>query len=67
MRLAMSIEKNGTDVGDKKETFDFIKELETYRHRYGLGGDYHDLSKWSKHQREQYSFDRPDFLRRFFD
>jgi hypothetical protein len=35
-----------------------MKELRSYKEQYGLGGDSHDLSKWSRAQRADYALGR---------
>jgi hypothetical protein len=58
LQLAVKIEKDGIDSGDE-ESFDLFEELDEYRKAHGnMESQAHDLSKWSKHQREQYSLDR---------
>lgn len=55
LKHAASINPNEIEHGGK-ESFDFLKELRTYKGQYGLGGDAHDLSKWSKNQRTAYEY-----------
>ncbi|CAF0915420.1 unnamed protein product [Adineta steineri] len=57
LKHAASIDKDEIDCGDT-ETFDFMKELRSYKGQYGLGGDAHDLSKWTRSDRAAYSLDR---------
>jgi len=59
LKHAASIDKNDIEHGDP-ESFDFMKELRTYKEKHGLGGDAHDLSKWSRAQRAAYSYGRFD-------
>jgi len=53
LKHAAAINPNEVARGGK-ESFDFKKELRSYREQYGLGGDSHDLSKWSKSDRDAY-------------
>jgi hypothetical protein len=56
LKHAIKIKKNGY-----KESFDFMKELNLYsKNNPSLGGHSHDLSKWSKTQRNLYLFDNND-------
>lgn len=66
LKQAASIEKKGIDHG-KKESFDFMNELQIYkRANADMGGDSHDISKWSKGERAQYSFGRYETGRGFW-
>jgi hypothetical protein len=56
LKHAAGISKNAY-----KESFDFMKEFGLYSiNNPGLGGHSHDLRKWSKTQRNLYSFDNMD-------
>ena len=56
LKHASGIKKNAY-----RESFDFMKELNLYSKNHpGLGGHSHDLRKWSKTQRNLYSFDNID-------
>jgi hypothetical protein len=56
MKQAVHVENNGID-DYRKESFDFMNDLRLYKQKYpGMGGDSHDLSKWSKAERSEYSF-----------
>ncbi|CAF2761310.1 unnamed protein product [Rotaria sp. Silwood2] len=57
LKHASQIDRNNLEYGDK-ESFDFLKELRSYKVNYGLGGDAHDLSKWSRNERAVYSYRR---------
>jgi len=57
LKHAASINPNEIEHGGK-ESFDFKKELRSYKGQYGLGGNSHDLSKWSKSERAVYKFGR---------
>ncbi|CAF3907382.1 unnamed protein product [Rotaria sp. Silwood1] len=57
LKHASQIDRNNLEYGDK-ESFDFLKELRLYKEKYGLGGDAHDLSKWSRSKRAAYSYGR---------
>jgi hypothetical protein len=58
LKHASEIEIDDIDYGTE-ETFDFMNELRLYKGRHsGMGGDSHDLSKWSRAERAAYSFDR---------
>jgi hypothetical protein len=48
------------DVDGDEETFDFLNELRLYKEQYSLGGDSHDLSKWSRAERAEYDLGRFD-------
>ena len=56
LKHASAINPNDIEHGGK-ESFDFMKELRSYKEQYGLGGDSHDLSKWSRSDRAEYSLD----------
>jgi len=56
LKHAAGIKRNAYD-----ESFNFIKEFELYSNNHpGLGGNSHDLRKWSKTQRSLYSLDNMD-------
>ena len=55
LKHAASINANEVE---RKETFQFLKELRSYKEQYGLGGYSHDLRKWSQSERDRYSFRR---------
>ena len=55
LKHAADIDRNEIEHGGK-ESFDFMKELRLYKEQYGLGGDAHDLSKWSRADRDEYKF-----------
>lgn len=57
LKHASVIDPDRLDHGEK-ESFDFLKELRLYTEEYGLGGDTHDLRKWTRSEREEYSHDR---------
>jgi len=55
--LKHASENTEVEYGNK-ETFDFMNELRLYKRNYpGMGGDSHDLSKWSRTERADYSFE----------
>lgn len=56
MKWADTVDKEGIDSGER-ETFDFMKELKIYNDVYQMAGDSHDLRKWSKQERQKYSFE----------
>jgi hypothetical protein len=56
LKQAINIKQNAF-----KESFDFITELAKYaENNPDLGGNSHDLRKWSKTRRNLYSFDNND-------
>jgi hypothetical protein len=56
LKHAAAIRKNGF-----KESFNFTKELNIYSiNNPGVGGNSHDLRKWSPTKRRIYSFDSND-------
>ncbi len=56
LKHAAGVSKNAFN-----ESFDFMKELGVYSiNNPGLGGNSHDLRKWSQAQRNLYSFDNMD-------
>ncbi|CAF3668383.1 unnamed protein product [Rotaria sordida] len=55
LKHASEIDRNNLEYGDK-ESFDFLKELRSYKEDYGLGGDAHDISKWTRSERAAYSY-----------
>jgi hypothetical protein len=55
LKHADSINPNEVEHGGK-ESFQFLKELRSYKEQYGLGGYSHDLRKWSRSERDRYSF-----------
>ena len=57
MKQAVEVEKKGIDHATK-ESFDFMNEVQIYKRAHGMGGDSHDISKWSKSERSQYSLSR---------
>jgi hypothetical protein len=57
LKHASTINPNEIERGGK-ETFNFMKELRSYKGQYGLGGDAYDLSKWSKSDRAVYALGR---------
>lgn len=57
LKHASTIDPNNLEHGEK-ESFDFLKELRLYTEDYGLGGDSHDLRKWTRAERHEYSLDR---------
>lgn len=57
LKHATTIDPNHLEEGEP-ESFDFLSELLDYKIQYGLGGDFHDLSKWSRRDRAVYSFGR---------
>lgn len=60
LQRALDIEEEGIVEGDD-ESFNFLDELKNYREDQGkIGGDSHDLRKWSKAERAAYSLDRFD-------
>ena len=66
LRQALDIEEDGITEGDP-ESFNFLEELQNYREDHGgMGGDSHDLRKWSKTERAAYSLDRFDDADDFF-
>lgn len=64
LKHASTIDPNNIE-GDK-ESFDFLKELRLYKSQYGLGGDAHDLSKWSKADRAPYEYGNHNRFRGFW-
>ena len=61
MKHAVQIGQSGIDDGET-ESFDFLEELQSYKQTHGsMDGDSHDLSKWSKSDRAEYSYDRLRF------
>lgn len=53
--------KHASDIeeDDYDESFNFLEELAQYSSNHpGLGGNSHDLRRWSMAQRKLYSFDR---------
>jgi len=65
LKHASTINPNDIEHGGK-ESFDFMKELRTYKAQYGLGGDSYDLSKWSRSDRAAYSLGRRNPLQGFW-
>ena len=65
LKHATTIDPNTVERGGK-ESFNFLKELHSYKQQYGLGGHAHDLSKWSQSDRAQYSFGRYDPMSHFW-
>ena len=65
LKHAAQIDKDNIDY-DGEESFDFMKELHSYRKKYGLGGDSHDLSKWTRSERNAYAYGRFDRLGNFW-
>jgi len=57
LKHASTIDPDHLEEGEK-ESFDFLKELRLYTEEYGLGGDAHDLRKWTRAERDEYSRDR---------
>jgi len=57
--MQLELIKNHLEYGEK-ESFNFLKELRLYKEEHGLGGDSHDISKWSRSERAAYSYDRLD-------
>lgn len=61
LKHASEIDENDIDI-DYKEAFNFLETLRDYKKTYGLGGDSHDISKWSRSERNAYSYEHLDFL-----
>ena len=56
LKHASEIKKN-----TYKESFNFIEEFDLYsKNNPGLGGNSHDLRKWSQTQRNLYKYDNTD-------